>query len=179
MISWTLRIAIRHLSILAIMAKPTEPRWPIEEWRTWWNGRFPQQNPKEPGRSYKSGDNAGGAFSTELTDNLNKMVLDFIGTRCNQRNVGSPKLRLIAKVALWNAVQKHAEYWLIESAAECREDRISWTALSAASEYEGAASFQRRWGEKVDDAIVRRENERLAKEAKEAKEAADEAADPF
>lgn len=136
----------------------TRPRttWPDQEWEQWRRAERPSPHPDDEFETDVQTFDVGEKFERELREALNKMVRRFIEDRCNERRLGSPELRLLARVPLWKVVERVAEEQMIASAAACRESGVPWIALSEVGGYKGPTNFKQRWGKRVETALAQR-----------------------
>ena len=129
------------------MSRLPRPTWPEEEWKQW----------MAPGLYDSASDlNAIQGFEMKIRDVLRNEVHNFVNIQCQERGVGSPDLRRLAPVALWQAIERVADNLLIEAAAACREEGLPWAAMSMITDYAGPTGFQRRYGTSVNAAIEER-----------------------
>ena len=134
--------------------------WPAQEWELWQKSDIPASHPEDEFETDVHTFDAGEKFEMELREGLNKTVRKYINDRCNERSLGSPELRLLARVALWKVVGKVAEELMVQSSAACRESGVPWIALSEVAGYKGPTNFKQRWGERVETALEQRSADR-------------------
>jgi hypothetical protein len=133
------------------MSRPPRPTWPETEWQQWNESLSSEQDPEL---------NAVECFENRIREILLHEIRNFVSERCQERGVGSPDLRRLAPVALWQSIEGVTDKVLVEAAAACREVRLPWAALSFVTDYAGPSGFQRRYASRVSAAIESRAQDR-------------------